>query len=136
MRAQATLLCPVLIEREDDLERLIACVEEAAAGRGGVIVLVGDAGIGKSRLCREVSTVAAARGFATLSGRAVDGSIVVPYRALAEAFLGAFRSAPPLSARELAGLGGQLGRLVPQWRRGASDGADESPAVRHRDLCP
>jgi DNA-binding CsgD family transcriptional regulator len=129
MHADAALLCPVLIERESELERLTSYVEEAAAGRGGVTVLVGEAGIGKSRLCREVATGAAARGFATLSGRAADGSTVVPYRPLTEALLGAFRSTAPPSDRELAGFGGQLGRLVPQWRRHTSDGADESPIL-------
>ena len=123
------MLCPVLVERVAELEQLAACVEEAAAGRGGVVVLVGEAGVGKTRLTGEVSDVARARGFTTLSGRAVAGASAVPYRPLTEAFLGAFRSVGAPKARELAGFGGQLGRLVPEWRSDVSGGADESPVL-------
>lgn len=43
-----------LVGREADLGRLGGAVERALAGRGGLVVLAGEAGVGKSRLLREV----------------------------------------------------------------------------------
>ena len=120
------LLCPELVGRGDEVARLEDRLEALGRGRGGVVVLVGAAGVGKSRLVGEVTGVAVARGAAVLAGRAVPGPDPVPYRPLTEAFLGAFRAAPRPMAPELAGLGGQLGRLVPAWR---DAGVDESPLL-------
>lgn len=120
------LLCRELVGRSAEAARLGERVEALGRGRGGVVVLLGEAGVGKSRLVREASAAAAARGAAVLAGRAVPGANPVPYRPLTEAFLGAFRSAPRPVAPELAGLGGQLGRLVPAWR---DAGVDESPLL-------
>lgn len=41
-----------LLEREDELEALAGVVDEAAAGRGRVVLVGGEAGIGKSALLR------------------------------------------------------------------------------------
>ena len=73
---------------------------------------------------------AAARGCPVLTGRAVPGANPVPYRALVEAFLGAFRSAPVPDSPELAGLGGHLGRLVPGLAgRPRRPAAEDSPLL-------
>ncbi len=44
-------------------------LDEAAAGRGGVAIITGDAGIGKTRLLQEVADRAAGRGWTVASGR-------------------------------------------------------------------
>jgi DNA-binding CsgD family transcriptional regulator len=124
--SSARLLCPELVGRDDEAALLVDRVEALGRGRGGVVALVGEAGVGKSRLVREVTDAAAGRGVAVLAGRAVPGPNPVPYRPLTEAFLGAFRSVPRPTAPELAGLGGQLGRLVPAWRE---PGVDDSPLL-------
>ena len=43
-----------LLEREDELGVLVDAVEHAAAGRGSVVLVAGEAGIGKSSLLREL----------------------------------------------------------------------------------
>ena len=43
----------MLIERDDPLESLLNAARDAAAGHGGVVVLGGEAGIGKTSLLRE-----------------------------------------------------------------------------------
>jgi DNA-binding CsgD family transcriptional regulator len=43
-----------LLEREDELRTLGGAVEDAAAGRGSVVLISGEAGIGKSSLLREL----------------------------------------------------------------------------------
>src|SRR3954469_24225282 len=65
------VLCPVVVGRDPEIERLRARVAGVGERRGGVVVLRGEAGAGKSRLVREA--IAAADG-PVLSGRAVPGA--------------------------------------------------------------
>jgi putative ribosome biogenesis GTPase RsgA len=50
-----------LLERGEPLERLTALVERSRAGEGTVVVLAGPAGVGKTRLLRELTATAPAR---------------------------------------------------------------------------
>jgi DNA-binding CsgD family transcriptional regulator len=123
------VLCPVVVGRDTELATLVELVDGAAAGEGRLVCLVGEAGVGKSRLVRELMTHAGGRGLVVLSGRAVPGASPLPFRPLTEALLVAGRSGGPPTARELGGFGGQLARLVPDWGTAASGGADESPVL-------
>ena len=129
LRAVQPMLCPIVVGRERELELLGARIADAASGVGGVIGLVGEAGVGKTRLCEEVTRRAREAGMTVLAGRAVPSETPVPYRPFTEALLGAFRSAAPPDTPELVGFRGQLGRLVPAWRSDDAGGADESPVL-------
>jgi DNA-binding CsgD family transcriptional regulator/tetratricopeptide (TPR) repeat protein len=59
----------VLIERNDDLERVDALLQQVAAGTGAVLLVEGEPGIGKTALLTEVRGRADARGFAQLTAR-------------------------------------------------------------------
>src|SRR6266849_1066059 len=83
--AVADVLCPVVVGRVHELEVLGALLDAARGGTGSVVVLLGEAGIGKSRLARELVTVASAADMVVLRGRAVPGVVKVPFRPLAEA---------------------------------------------------
>ena len=124
------VLCPVLVGRSAELAALTGLVAEATDGRGGLAVLVGEAGVGKSRLVREAAGIAADRGLLVLAGRSVPEASPLPFRPLSEALLVASRGQPPPDAPELAGFGAQLGRLVPDWGTPAAPGAaDGSPVL-------
>jgi len=124
------VLCPVLVGRSAELATLTTFVADANAGRSGLAVLVGEAGVGKSRLVREAAALAADRGLLVLSGRAVPGASPLPFRPLTEALLVASRDQRPPQAPELAGFGAQLARLVPDWATPApAGGADDSPVL-------
>jgi len=58
-----------LVGRQPELSALDAVLDVAAGGRVGAAMLVGEPGIGKTRLLQEVAGRAAARGFATGAGR-------------------------------------------------------------------
>jgi predicted amidohydrolase len=56
---------------------LHAAVRHAAAGAGGLAFVLGEAGIGKSRLVAEAERVAAEAGLRLLRGRAVENQAFV-----------------------------------------------------------
>lgn len=64
--------------RETELTTITAAIDALAGGRGGVVSLVGDAGMGKTRLLREALT--AAKGITTLQARAEPYGAATPYR--------------------------------------------------------
>ncbi|MFC0624263.1 ATP-binding protein [Kribbella deserti] len=51
------------LERPDELNRIAAALDAAAAGNGQVVVIEGQAGIGKTHLVRETRAMAKQRGF-------------------------------------------------------------------------
>lgn len=82
------VLCPVLVGRDDELERLAARLARARGREGGVVLVLGEAGVGKSRLLRHLRAAGEGAGMVTLSGRAVDHA-TAPFRPLSEALIGA-----------------------------------------------
>lgn len=124
-----SILCPVLVGRDDALRSLLDAHEASAGGAGGVAAVVGEAGSGKSRLVREVVARVAGEGTQVMVGRAVEGRSPTPYRALTEALLAGLRDRPRPDTPDLQGFEGHLGRLVPAWRTSTTSGADESPVL-------
>lgn len=118
------VLCPEVIGRDPEIGQLRERFAQLVDRRGGVAVLRGEAGTGKSRLVHE--TTAELDGL-VLSGRAVPGDSPVPFRPLAEAFLAAYRGRPLPQDPSLAGFEAQLARLMPGW--GASTPVDDSPIL-------
>ena len=57
----------VLLERDDTLAALIGAVDDAAAGRGSVVLVSGGAGIGKTSVVRAFARAAAGRARVLLS---------------------------------------------------------------------
>jgi class 3 adenylate cyclase/tetratricopeptide (TPR) repeat protein len=67
-----------LVGRAAELATLDTLFEHAVAGRGQVACIVGDAGIGKSRLLHELKGRLAARGVTWLEGRCVSFGRAMP----------------------------------------------------------
>lgn len=70
--APSTLEDLPLIGRDEQLNRLTGLLDAAAQGRPQFAVVVGEAGIGKTRLVEALAQVAAARGFVVAVGRCLD----------------------------------------------------------------
>jgi hypothetical protein len=62
-------LAPTVVGRSGELDALRAGLDAAIAGTGSTIVLVGEPGVGKTRLLRELRSWCGRCGFAVLVGR-------------------------------------------------------------------
>ena len=76
------IVCPVLIDRVSELATLYTLIDQAKSGRGQVILLSGEAGIGKSRLVAETKAYAAAQDFLLLQGNCFQADLSYPYALL------------------------------------------------------
>ncbi|MEV0568148.1 AAA family ATPase [Dactylosporangium sp. NPDC050588] len=118
---------PALVGRSAELAVLRAAVDATVRGGGGAVFLVGDAGIGKTRLATEAARCAEAAGLRVLKGRAV--SPAMQFRPLREAVLPVLRHDGPPDDPMLVPYHAALSRLVPEWRTDRPDGADGSLVV-------
>ncbi|MBX3059052.1 MAG: tetratricopeptide repeat protein [Anaerolineae bacterium] len=99
------------VGRAAERTHLLARLDEARAGRGGLVVLLGEAGMGKSRLLESLAQSADWRGWQVGWGRGEQFVLPAPYAPLAEA-LTAVLPRPRLQ---------QLARLLPPWPLALAD---------------
>jgi DNA-binding CsgD family transcriptional regulator len=110
----ADLRCAAIIGRDAEVELVGSALDRAAAGQPGTaLVVCGEAGIGKSRLARQASTDARARGLPVTVGRASAGLSPMPFRALIELVAAALRQLDDLRRPALEPYRPALARLVP-----------------------
>ncbi len=115
-----------LVGRQDERAALLMALEAAGRGRGGVVLLEGEAGVGKSRLLDEAARYAAGRGWQVLRGSSPELHQPPPY----QAWTAALRPArawlhPAVLRRWLA----DLALLLPELRHLLPDLPPPSPTV-------
>jgi DNA-binding SARP family transcriptional activator/tetratricopeptide (TPR) repeat protein len=127
-----TLLSGPLIGRTGEFTRLIEAYRATARGRAGVVILKGEAGLGKTRLATEFLDWTGKQGADVLAGRAFEARGGLPYQPLVDALRVRIEreNAPDdlLSDPWMA----ELARLLPELRDRYPDlaaaSADESAA--------
>ena len=123
------ILCPSVIGRDSEIADLTGALQDAVRSRGSAYFLVGEAGIGKSRLVREATERARSEQLPVLLGQATQSSETVAFRPVTEALFSFFRDEDFPAVPELEPFRGSLARLVPEWRDGKGGVADESIVV-------
>ncbi|MFD1659202.1 AAA family ATPase [Streptomyces caeni] len=109
---------PSLVGRDPQLAFLERAMADARQGHGGVHFLVGEAGVGKSRLAAEAVGGALGHGMRVLRGRSSTTGPAVPFRPLTEALMSLFRGGEPTDDPLLGPYRPVLGRLIPEWDTG------------------
>ncbi len=116
------------VGRDSEMARLKAKLADARSGRGGLVMLVGEPGIGKSRVIEEFSEHARESGATVLSGRCFEGEWAPPYGPFAEAIDGHVKNAEPATLRaDLAYGAAPIARLVPSLRDALPDVPEPEP---------
>ncbi|MBV9547095.1 MAG: AAA family ATPase [Chloroflexi bacterium] len=103
---------PALVGRDREIDLLEDAVERLFGGRGQVIFVAGEAGIGKSRLSREMVDRVTRRGGTAMLGAAYEHEGRLPYGPFADAFRSIGGLATPIGVRAIFGeAGNDLSRL-------------------------
>ena len=120
-----------LIGREAEMARLEQLMDRAFSGRGLLVGIEGEAGIGKSRLAAEISERTQARGGRVLVGRCYESERMLPFAPWVEALRGAGLERDRSALEELAPLWrAELARILPELVEPALPPAGASEATR------
>jgi DNA-binding NarL/FixJ family response regulator len=113
-----------LVGRSNELATLTAAVDAARGGTASVVVIGGDAGVGKTRLLSELIATVSAEGVLCLIGHCVDlGDTPPPYLPFTEAFTRLAAERPALGEHAIASFPA-LARLLPGRAGGAQAPVD------------
>ncbi len=103
------------VPRPSEQEALRQAVERALKGEGSAVILLGESGVGKTRLAEETIATAEKMGFRSLSGRAFPGERAMPYSHWVEMVQGFLDDAPAaLAQRVVWPVSSELSKLVPK----------------------
>jgi predicted ATPase/DNA-binding NarL/FixJ family response regulator len=109
------IVCPTLVGRADHLATLHHLVEQARRGEGRLVLMSGEAGIGKSRLVAETKTHATAQGFLLLQGNCFPADHNCPYAPLLDLLRSLFNHPPgATTAVDLETFARDLFPLLPE----------------------
>ena len=109
---------PGFVGREVEFAELAAAWKEAVGGRPGVVLVLGEAGIGKTRLVGAVAELAGATGGLVVQARCYEAERSLFLQPVAEAVRAAALALPPGRVAAAAGdAAGTLAELVPDLRR-------------------
>lgn len=106
---------PPLVGRDRELIQLAGHWQQALAGASGLLIIRGEAGVGKTRLAESFAEQLQRQGYRVLWGRCYEFERVLPYQPLVEAVRSLL---PHLSAQELNAIPdwslAELARLLPE----------------------
>ncbi len=125
---------PVIVGRDPELAEIERARRAAAEGRPQIVIVRGEAGIGKSRLIEEALARARAHGDAVLHGACLDlDEDGLPYLPVIAAMRGLARTIPAEDLDALIGsAAADLAPLLPDLERSATGPLADRPATRGR----
>lgn len=117
MHLRHHVVCPTIVGRDAQVAATRRLLEHACDGAGGVALIVGEAGVGKSRLLRAMTGDARSQGFFALHGAAFEAERSIPYAPLLDLvrLLGGSVS-PSLVAHILEPAAAELVAVFPELR--------------------
>ena len=119
-----------LLERGREVAECAAAIESALQGRGGMVVIEGTAGLGKTELLRAARTHASARGARVLAARGLEVEREVAFGGMRQLLEPVFRAvAPEEAARLFSGAASPAARLFEHARSEAIPQVDPAFAT-------
>jgi diguanylate cyclase (GGDEF)-like protein/putative nucleotidyltransferase with HDIG domain len=119
----ATLLLETFVGRAGERQRLTRLLDASVKGSAGVVAVVGEAGVGKSTLLRQLAAEVGMRAGTLLVGRCLEADVRPPYGPWTD-IVAAIHAMGGMPKREWR----ELGQLVPALRDGAPDRAPSNGA--------
>ncbi|MDQ6722090.1 MAG: AAA family ATPase, partial [Candidatus Dormibacteraeota bacterium] len=130
--ALARVLCEELVGRDSEISLLEDALLAALRGDGGVVIVGGEAGMGKTRLVTELVARARRRGAVVVSGACSEAELSLPYLPFLEAMGNHLAREDVLALRDRLGPAAEeLAQLFPQMGRPGPAGGDPQQA-KHR----
>jgi class 3 adenylate cyclase/tetratricopeptide (TPR) repeat protein len=111
------------LARDAERASLRRLVDDALMGNGGLALVVGEPGVGKSRLVAEIGDEAQAHGMRVFTGHCVEMSGAAPYLPYVEIIEQAISNPrSPLALRKALGdVAAEIARIAPALRRAFPD---------------
>jgi DNA-binding SARP family transcriptional activator len=129
-----TVVRPPLEGRGQELQRLLgAATQSAQKRRAALLVLEGDAGIGKSRLLEELLTRLRLDGIPIAAARAVEADRAEPWSGVLALARGGLLAAPGVGAAPPAALAA-FAAVLPEWAERFRGAASVAPHALGRAL--
>ena len=118
----------VFVGRERELAELVRALDDAVGGRGRVMLVVGEPGIGKTRLMEQLMSEARARAVSVLTGRCWEAGGAPAYWPWVQSMRAYVRDVEPAALREQLGSGAaEVAELLPELRGLLTDLPDPPP---------
>lgn len=126
------MAAPNVLERGSELDRLGVAVQAAARGDGGVVLIQGSAGIGKTELLRATRSMAAGEGLVTLGAAASELDRDFPFGLVHQLFDAVVTATEAdRRARLLDGAAARAAGVLDPGSAPAADGDDPGYATLH-----
>ncbi|MGH3294481.1 MAG: ATP-binding protein, partial [Trebonia sp.] len=126
----ANVVSPVFIGRREELATLAGQLRRAGENEPAFALIGGEAGVGKTRLTRELTSLAASQDCCVLTGQCVElGGEGLPLAPLVDALRTLARDMPPdLLSDVLGPAAPALSRLLPELGRATAAAVSSPPA--------
>jgi class 3 adenylate cyclase len=116
--ALARVLCEALVGRQAEISLLEDALLAAIRGDGGVVIVGGEAGMGKTRLVTDLAARARRRGCGVVSGACSEAELSLPYLPFLEAIGNHLAKEDMIGLRDrLGSAADELAQLFPQMGR-------------------
>jgi class 3 adenylate cyclase/tetratricopeptide (TPR) repeat protein len=110
------------VGRDGELATMHTAVDAALGGRGAMLMIVGEPGIGKTRLAEEAGVYARLRGAQVLLGRCYESEASLPYIPFVQAIRSyVIEQDPEILKTELADGASDVAKLVSEIRQRLPD---------------
>jgi DNA-binding CsgD family transcriptional regulator len=128
------LVCPVLVGRAAVVDALDGAIDAAGSSGRRMVLICGEAGVGKSRLAAEGKAYAAARGFLVLEGACFPQDRFSPYAPVLDLLRARFAGHAADSIAELVGpFARELSWLLPDLVPSPAQPSAASPFLASLD---